>query len=229
MQRLQPFILRREPAFRRGVDDQQHLPAQRSSDSGLPSAPRTVRSVMPLMRTSQADSRDSGARRPFAVQDRIDDAVAQSPADDLMAAQHTVPLCAQPFDRTLAADVERIGADLHALYAHRVEGMRQQQPLRLGIHAGALDPRRIEGAADLQTPMAFVHPHVARGADNCACRVADREYQRPPLLDLRERGGKPAIRVLQLRHARVEYIPQVIRRSDGDQARPCPRRQAAAM
>ena len=83
VQRLQPLVLRREAAFRRGVDDQQHLAAHSSSRStSEPSAARTVHVGDRAHVRSPLLSRCVEVRlhaRPFAGDDRIDDDVAHAP------------------------------------------------------------------------------------------------------------------------------------------------------
>ena len=80
--------------------------------------------------------------RPFAVENRIDDCIAQATIrHPLMTAQHAVLLRAEPLDRRLAALVERIGTDLHALAVQRLEGVGEQHELGLGVDAGALHRR----------------------------------------------------------------------------------------
>ena len=60
------------------------------------------------------------------------------PGGGAVVAQHALELCAEPGDGGTAALVASVGADGHAVHLPHLEGVRQQQQFRLGVHGGAL-------------------------------------------------------------------------------------------
>src|SRR5690606_10499207 len=85
-------------------------------------------------------------RRPFAVQDRETDRVAQAAvAMAHVLAQDALLLGAQAGDGGSRCGVERAGVETDAGAAHRFERVAEQQQLGFGVQAGALHRARIPG------------------------------------------------------------------------------------
>ena len=65
-----------------------------------------------------------------------------------MLAQDAVELGPHPFDGTAALLVENVGPELDREAVERVEGMRQQKQLGLGVNRRSLDAARIPCTTD---------------------------------------------------------------------------------
>lgn len=92
-----------------------------------------------------------------------------------MIAQDAVLLGAQSRNSRTRTMVMPVRAELHRDAAHLLEGMRQQQSLRRRIQCGSPDPFRIPGVANLETTMGWLHPAIARAADDHTVGIAHHE------------------------------------------------------
>ncbi len=73
-------------------------------------------------------------RRPFDVENGVHHGVAARPVgEQLMAAQHTVELGAEAFDRRPAPAIEEVGAEFDSDATELVERVREHQQLGLGV------------------------------------------------------------------------------------------------
>ena len=89
-------------------------------------------------------------RRPLGRDDAEQRRVSRSvpSREDLVVAQDAVLLRAQPLDRRARLEVEEVGAELDGDAAERLERVRQQQQLALGIYARPLRALRVPRVAD---------------------------------------------------------------------------------
>src|SRR6202035_2764586 len=128
-------------------------------------------SVMPRS-LSQAGLQAGLDGRPFLGDDAVDDGVAYPAVGALLvAAQHPFPPRPELLDRPLAVDVVEVGLELHALGAQRLEGVAQEEVLRLRVDASALVGAGDPGAADLQTVVGGADLEVSRGAHRLSGRL----------------------------------------------------------
>src|SRR5215471_8015825 len=85
-------------------------------------------------------------RRPFGRDDAVNHGVAQGPVRrNLVTAQNTVLLGAEPLDAATALVIEEMGAEFDRNAIQLLESIRQQQQFTLGIERAALDALGIPG------------------------------------------------------------------------------------
>mgnify|MGYP003349779103 CR=1 FL=1 len=85
-------------------------------------------------------------RRPFGGNDAVDHGVTdRAIGRHLVRTQHAVEFCAQTFDGIAAGVIEPVGAKFHRNAAQRVKGVRQQQPLALGVQGRSLHTASVPG------------------------------------------------------------------------------------
>src|SRR5262245_41518911 len=116
---------------------------------------------------------------PLARDDAVDVSVAQcSVRGDLVVSQDAVELCAKALNSPAALMVEGVRAEFDRDAVERLECMRQQEELALGVESRALDALAVPGRADLDPPIDRIDVHIGSHSNRATDWVVDdRERQ----------------------------------------------------